>query len=186
MYIPAFCIYMVYTWYIHGIYRVNYLSTSTFTHSVRLQLSINTSPITPLILYKHPNDIKWVPYNAKHVVYFKEVHHDKDRGVSTFQIVAAKQTFTRERKIRYHDDMIQILIIRHNVQQIQAHAALHTHQSFIALDPEINPDRPPKTFNDAMSRKYKDLWAAAFNKEYRPQPRIKRGSTSRRRELKRY
>ena len=36
------------------------------------------------ILYKHPNDIKWVPYNSKHVANYKEVHHAKGSGVSTF------------------------------------------------------------------------------------------------------
>jgi hypothetical protein len=119
------------------------------------------------ILYKHPDNISWVTYNSKHVANYKEVHHDKDSGVSTFQIMTAEKTYTREKKIRYHDDMIQNLIVRHNEETIQAHAALLKHRTLLGLDPEIDPDRPPKTFADAMSRKDSALWAAAFNKKTR-------------------
>ncbi len=69
-------------------------------------------------------------------------------------------------KIRHHDDMIQNLIVRHIEETIQVHAAFQKHRTLIGLEPEIDPDRPPKTFADAMSRKDKALWAAAFNKEY--------------------
>ncbi len=34
------------------------------------------------------------------------------------------------------------------------------------LDALINPDKPPKNFACAMSRKDKQLWAEAFNKEF--------------------
>ena len=52
------------------------------------------------ILHKHPDNIKWVIYNANHVANYKKVHHDKDSGVSKFQLMTADRTFTREKKIR--------------------------------------------------------------------------------------
>jgi hypothetical protein len=91
------------------------------------------------ILYKHPDNISWVTYDPKagpkHVANYKEVHHDKDSGVSTFQIMTAEKTYTREKKIRYRDDMIQNLIVRHNEETIQAHAAFQKHRTLLGLDP---------------------------------------------------
>jgi hypothetical protein len=45
--------------------------------------------------------------SAKYVTDYKEVHHDKIRGVSTFQVMTAEKIYTREKKIRYHDGVIQ-------------------------------------------------------------------------------
>jgi hypothetical protein len=44
------------------------------------------------ILYQHPNNIKWMLYNAKHATNYKEVHHNKIRGISTFQVLTAEKT----------------------------------------------------------------------------------------------
>jgi hypothetical protein len=110
--------------------------------------------------------------------------------------MTAEKTYTREKKIRYHDNMIQNLIVCHNEEKIQAHAAFLKHRTLFGLDPEINPDRLPKTFANAMSRKDSALWATAFNKEYvgfqerkvfkvvRPQPGVKILGTPTRTEYK--
>jgi hypothetical protein len=34
------------------------------------------------------------------------------------------------------------------------------------FDPEINPDRPPKNYKDAVSRKDREQWEEAMMKEY--------------------
>jgi hypothetical protein len=78
-------------------------------------------------------------YTLKHAANYKEVHHNKTSGVSTFQVMTAKNTFTREKKIRYHDDVFQILIIAtKEILQIQS--------NLTGYDANINPDRPPKNF----------------------------------------
>jgi hypothetical protein len=41
------------------------------------------------------------------------------------------------------------------------------HGTLKELDPEINPDRPPKTYKDAVSRLDREQWEEAMMKEYR-------------------
>ena len=67
----------------------------------------------------------------------------------------------------------------------QANFAGISHRTLKGLPPSINPDRPPKNYNDAMSREDKQEWVEAFNKEYcgfkeleafktvRPEPGVK-------------
>ncbi len=104
------------------------------------------------ILNKRPDNIMWVLYDVKHAANYKEMHHDKTRGVSTFQVRTAEKTYTREKKIRYNDDMIQTLIIATKENsQIQAKLAIKEHQILSGLESYINPDRPPKNFADVMT-----------------------------------
>ena len=60
---------------------------------------------------------------------------------------------------------MELLTIRAREQQ--AHFAGVAHRTLKGLDPDIDPDRAPKNFKDAMSRKDRQEWAEALNKEYR-------------------
>jgi hypothetical protein len=42
-----------------------------------------------------------------------------------------------------------------------------SHRTLKGLDPEINPERPPKSYKDAASRKDSEQWEEAMMKEYR-------------------
>jgi hypothetical protein len=79
-----------------------------------------------------------------------------------------KKTNTREKKIRYYDDMIQTLIIATNENLlIHANLTMKEHQPLSGLDADINPDRPPKNFVNAMERQAAmALWAEAFNQDF--------------------
>ena len=48
----------------------------------------------------------------------------------------------------------------------RAHLASAGNRTLKGLDPDIDPDRAPKNFKDAMSRKDRQEWAEALNKEY--------------------
>ncbi len=49
----------------------------------------------------------------------------------------------------------------------RAHLASAGHSTLKGLDPDIDPDCAPKIFKDAMSRKDRQEWEEALNKEYR-------------------
>jgi hypothetical protein len=47
-----------------------------------------------------------------------------------------------------------------------AHLAVACHRTLKRLDPDINPDSPPKSYKDAVSSKDREQWEDAMMKEY--------------------
>ena len=47
-----------------------------------------------------------------------------------------------------------------------AAASYRTLKGLESLDPELNPDRPPKNYKDAVSRKDREQWEEAMMKGY--------------------
>ncbi len=47
-----------------------------------------------------------------------------------------------------------------------AHLAAAPHRTLKGLDPEINPDSPPKNYKDAVSRKDLEQWEETIMNEY--------------------
>ena len=81
------------------------------------------------------------------------------------QVNTRENTFVRVTQKQYNTDLLELLTIRAREQQ--AHFAGVAHRTLKGLDPDIDPDRAPKNFKDAMSRKDRQEWAEALNKEYR-------------------
>jgi hypothetical protein len=48
----------------------------------------------------------------------------------------------------------------------QAYFAGIPHRTLKGLPTSIDPDRPPKSYKDAMSREYRQSWSEAYDKEY--------------------
>ena len=81
------------------------------------------------------------------------------------QVNTRENTFVRVTQKQYNTDLLELLTIRAREQQ--AHFAGVAHRTLKGLDPDIDPDSAPKNFKDAMSRKDRQEWAEALNKEYR-------------------
>ena len=117
------------------------------------------------ILYQTPSQVKWEPYNKLHISNYKKVHYDVVSDVMVLQVNTRENTFVRVTQKQFNDDLLNLLTIAATEQQ--AHLASAGHRTLKGLDPDIDPDRAPKNFKDAMSRKDRQEWAEALNKEYR-------------------
>ncbi len=58
-------------------------------------------------------------------------------------------------------DLLKVAATEH-----YAHQAAAPHRTLKGLDPKINPDHPPKSYKDAVSRKDRWQWEEAIMKEY--------------------
>jgi hypothetical protein len=74
------------------------------------------------------------------------------------------QTYVRVTQKQYNMDMLDLLKVA--AEEHYAHLAAASHRILKGLDPEINPDRPPKNYKDAVSRKDREQWEEAMMKEY--------------------
>ena len=117
------------------------------------------------ILHQTPSHVKWELYNKLHISNYKEVHYDVVSDVMVMQVNTRENTFVRVTQKQYNTDLLELLTIR--ARQHQAHFAGAAHRTLKGLDPDIDPDRAPKNFKDAMSRKDRQEWTEALNKEYR-------------------
>ncbi len=75
-----------------------------------------------------------------------------------------ENTFVRVTKKLFNMDMLELLAI--SVREHQAHLASSSHSTLKRLVLDIDPDSIPKNFKDEMSRKDRQDWAEALNKEY--------------------
>ena len=117
------------------------------------------------ILHQTPSQVKWDLYNKLHISNYKKVHYDVVSNVMVLQVNTRENTFVRVTQMQYNTDLLELLTIRAREQH--AHFAVVAHRTLKGLDPDIDPDRAPKNFKDAMSRKDRQEWAEALNKEYR-------------------
>jgi hypothetical protein len=81
------------------------------------------------------------------------------------QVNTREHTFDRVTQKQFNTDQLNLLTIAATEQQ--AHLASAGHSTLKGLDLDIDPDRAPKNFKDAMSLKDRQEWAEALNKEYR-------------------
>ena len=44
------------------------------------------------ILYQHASDVKWIPYNKLHVVYYEKVHYDTKSDVVVLSLSQGKKS----------------------------------------------------------------------------------------------
>ncbi len=80
------------------------------------------------------------------------------------QVNSAPMTYAQVTQKQYNMDMLDLLKV--TAAEHYAHLAATFHRTLKGLDPEINPDSPPKNYNDAVSRKDRKQWEAAMMKEY--------------------
>ncbi len=70
------------------------------------------------------------------------------------QVNSAPKTYVRVTQKQYNMDMLDLLKVAAAKQYAYlAGASQCSHRTLKGLDPEINPDRPPKNYKDAVSRK---------------------------------
>jgi hypothetical protein len=93
------------------------------------------------ILFEAPLDIKWTTYNRLHVSNYTKVHYDPASDIMVVQ-VAAPKTYVRVTQKQYSMDMLDLLKVA--AAEHYAHLAAASHRTLKELDPEINPDSPPK------------------------------------------
>jgi hypothetical protein len=72
------------------------------------------------------------------------------------RVNSAQETFVRVTQKQYNMDMLDLLKVA--AEEHYAHLAAASHRILKGLDPEINPDRPPKNYKDAVSRKDREQW----------------------------
>ncbi len=78
------------------------------------------------------------------------------------QVNSASKTYVRVTQKQYNMDMLDLLKVA--AAEHCAHLAAASHRTLKGLDPEINPDRPPKNYKDAVCRKDREQWEAAMMK----------------------
>ena len=111
------------------------------------------------ILHQTPSQVKWELYNKLHISNYKKVRYDVVSDVMVLQVNTRENTFVRVTQKQYTTDLLELLTIRAREQQ--AHLARAGHRTLKGLDQDIDPDRAPKNFKDAMSRKDRLEWAEA-------------------------
>jgi hypothetical protein len=79
------------------------------------------------------------------------------------QVNSAPKTYVRVTQKQYNMDMLDLLKVA--APEHYAHLATTPHRTLKGLDPEINPDCPPKSYKDAVSRKDHKQWEEAMMKE---------------------
>ncbi len=99
------------------------------------------------MLFQHPFNVKWVPYNKFHIGNYDKVHYDKISDVMVLRVVSESNTYTRTCMSRWQHDQLSLHKTRHREQ---ANFAGVNHRTLKGLDPRINPDKPPRNFRDAM------------------------------------
>ena len=115
------------------------------------------------ILYQTPLQVKWEHYNKLHISNYKKVHYDAVSGVMVMQVNTCENAYVRVTQKQFNMDMLELLTIA--AKDHQAHFASAGHRTLKVLDLDIDPDRAPKNFKDAMSRKDRQEWAEALNKK---------------------
>ena len=64
------------------------------------------------MLFQHPSDVKWVPYNKFHVGNYDKVHYDKISDVMVLRVVSESNTYTSTCMSRWqHDRCRQVFSI---------------------------------------------------------------------------
>jgi hypothetical protein len=94
-----------------------------------------------------PSDIKWAPYNRLHTSNYTRVHYDTVSDVMVMRVNSSPNKFVRVTQKQYNLDMLDILKVA--AAEHYAHLTAAPHRTLKALDPKINPDRPPKSYKDA-------------------------------------
>ncbi len=118
----------------------------------KFQHSKNSSDI----LYQTPSQVKWEPYNKLHVSNYKNVHYNEVGDVMVLQVNTRENTFVPVTQKKFNTDMLDLLTIAATEQQ--AHFASAGHSTIKGLDLDIDPNRAPKNFKGAMSRKDQQEW----------------------------
>ena len=90
-----------------------------------------------------------------HISNYKKVHYDVVSDVMVLQVNTRENTFVRVTQKQFNTDLLNLLTIAATEQR--AHLASAGHRTLKGLDPDIDPDRDPKNFKDAMSRKDQEL-----------------------------
>ena len=104
------------------------------------------------ILSQHASGVKWVPYNKLHVGNYEKVHYDTKSDVVVLKVRSQENTYTRAIHGKWLSDKVTLSEVHDKENQTPMYAlnAGITHRSLKALDPKINPDKPPRNFRDAM------------------------------------
>ena len=80
------------------------------------------------------------------------------------QVNSAPKTYAQVTQKQYNINMLDLLNVA--AAEHYAHLAAASYRNLKGLDPEINPDRPPKNYKDAVSRKDREHWEEAMMKKY--------------------
>ncbi len=103
------------------------------------------------IFFQAPSNIKWTTYNRLHVSNYTKIHYDTVSDIMVMRVNSAPETYVRVTQKQYDMEMLDLLKVA--AAEHYAHLAAALHRTLRGLDPEINPDRPPKNCKDAVSRK---------------------------------
>ena len=93
-------------------------------------------------------------------------------------VLQVENTFVRVTQEQINTYLFDLLKIAATEQQ--AHLARAGHSTLKGLDQDIDPNRAPKNFKDAMSLKDHQEWVEALNKEYRLLQRLQGPQCTRR------
>ncbi len=96
-------------------------------------------------------------------------HGERRHGhAGKFCSAVTPKTYVQVTQKQYNMDMLDLLKVA--AAEHYAHLAAAPHHtlnlSLKALDPMINPNRPPESYKDAVSRKDREQWEEAMMKEY--------------------
>jgi hypothetical protein len=114
------------------------------------------------ILFSTPSNVKWIPYNRLHLANYTRVHFDSTSDVMVMLINTETNTYTRVTQTRYLLDKLEWSKVV--AEEHQAHFAGVSHRTLKGLSSSIDPDRPPKNYQDALSRADKQEWVEAYDK----------------------
>jgi hypothetical protein len=100
------------------------------------------------ILFQAPSNIKWAPYNSLHTSNYTRVHYDTVSDVMAVRVNSSPNTNVQVTQKQYNMDLMDLLKVA--AAEHHAHLAVAPHRTLKGLDPEINPDSPPKSYKDGL------------------------------------
>ena len=108
------------------------------------------------ILCRVPSGATWVAYDKSLPRgSYETAHYDQPSDILILRLTKEKDTYTKVTQLQYFKDLLSV--------QVAFVANLRTVHG---LPDDIDPDRPPKNFKDAMSRPDSQEWAEAYQKEF--------------------
>ena len=118
------------------------------------------------ILFKESSPITWLTYDPKEsLMKYTKVHVGSGSDI-ILRSPVDENAYLKIDRSEYFKNLLATTSMHEKARMISASPCETPATKVKGLPNSINPDKPPKSYKDAMSREDSAEWAEAYNKEY--------------------
>ena len=118
------------------------------------------------ILFKESSPITWLTYDPKEsLMKYTKVHVGSGSDI-ILRSPVDENAYLKIDRSEYFKNLLATTSMHEKARMISASPCETPTTKVKGLPNSINPDKPPKSYKDAMSREDSAEWAEAYNKEY--------------------